>query len=56
LYHTGAGNTVAFADLDSRLAVAICHNRMFGALPIDQHPWTGLAEAVRAAVREQVAG
>ena len=46
LYHTGAGGTIAFADLDRRIAVAICHNRMFGSLPIGQHPWVDVAAAV----------
>jgi hypothetical protein len=26
----------------------ITHNRMFGALPDDEHPFIGLADAVRA--------
>ena len=54
LYQTGAGGSVAFADLDQRLSVAICHNRMFGALPPDRHPWVDLADAVRDVVREHV--
>jgi CubicO group peptidase (beta-lactamase class C family) len=51
LYHTGAGNTMAFADLDRRMAVAICHNRMFGA--IEKHPFVGLADAVRDVVDDR---
>ena len=27
--HPGAGGSIAWADPDKRLAVAICHNRMF---------------------------
>jgi CubicO group peptidase (beta-lactamase class C family) len=51
LYHTGAGGTIAFADLEQRLAVAICHNRMFGKLPVAVHPWVAVADAVRDAAR-----
>ena len=40
LSHTAAGGTIAWADVDSGLAVAFCHNRMGGrGLP-------ALAEAV----------
>ena len=28
LYHPGAGGSIAWADPDARLAIAICHNRM----------------------------
>ncbi|MCW2801679.1 MAG: beta-lactamase, partial [Aeromicrobium sp.] len=45
----GAGGTVAFANLDLRLSVSICHNRMFDAhpsLPEDRHPFAGIAEAI----------
>ncbi len=50
LYQTGAGGTIAFADLDQRLALAICHNRMFGPPPALSHPWIDLVQAVREAV------
>jgi CubicO group peptidase (beta-lactamase class C family) len=29
--HTGAGGSIAWADPDAQLAVAVCHNRMFNA-------------------------
>jgi CubicO group peptidase (beta-lactamase class C family) len=48
LAHGGAGGSYAWADLDARVAVMITHNRMFGALPDDEHPFIGLADAVRA--------
>lgn len=49
LCHTGAGGTLAWADLDTGLAVAICHNRMFAA--VSEHPFAEIAAGVR-----QVAG
>jgi CubicO group peptidase (beta-lactamase class C family) len=45
LCHPGAGGTIAWAELDRGLSVAICHNRMFGAPQI--HPFTAIADAVR---------
>ena len=48
LAHGGAGGSMAWADLDARVGVMITHNRMFGALSADQHPFVPLAEAVRA--------
>jgi CubicO group peptidase (beta-lactamase class C family) len=47
LAHPGAGGTVAWAEPDSGLTVAVCHDRMFGV--VDEHPFTALAEGVRAA-------
>jgi len=47
----GGGQTVAWADLDSRLSAAICHNRMFSNHPPlsrTEHPFVALADAVRA--------
>jgi CubicO group peptidase (beta-lactamase class C family) len=48
LMHGGAGGSIAWADLDTRLSVAICHNRMFAALPPGGHPFTEIGNAVRA--------
>jgi CubicO group peptidase (beta-lactamase class C family) len=50
LAHGGAGGSIAWADLDTGLAVAITHNRMFGALPPERHPFVELGAAVRALV------
>ena len=49
LCHPGAGGTIAWADLDSGLAVAICHNRMFGVPP--EHPFAAIGDAVRDAAK-----
>ncbi len=49
LCHPGAGGSIGWADPDSGLAVAICHNRMFDfrAAGPDTHPWIPLAQAIR---------
>ncbi|HVW43998.1 MAG TPA: serine hydrolase domain-containing protein [Amycolatopsis sp.] len=48
LAHTGAGGSIAWADLDTGVAVAVCHNRMVGATP--EPLFARLADAVRLAV------
>jgi CubicO group peptidase (beta-lactamase class C family) len=53
LAHGGAGGSIGWADLDSGLAVAITHNRMFGAVAPGQHPFQPLADAVREIAAEQ---
>ena len=53
LASNGAGGSIAWADPDARLAVAICHNRMFRInppLPPDEHPFTALGELARSLV------
>jgi CubicO group peptidase (beta-lactamase class C family) len=45
LAHPGAGSTIAWADLDSGLAGAITHNRMFSGL--DPAPFAAIGEALR---------
>lgn len=47
LGHGGAGGSAGWADLDTHVAVMINHNRMFGALPNDRHPFIQLADAIR---------
>lgn len=51
LWNHGGGGTYAWADLDRRLAVAICHNSLF-ALPAkpEDHPFAPLAGVIRAAL------
>ncbi|HET6509954.1 MAG TPA: serine hydrolase domain-containing protein [Baekduia sp.] len=47
----GAGGSLGWADVESGLAVAICHNRMFTNHPVrdeDEHPMTAIGNAVRA--------
>jgi CubicO group peptidase (beta-lactamase class C family) len=47
--HMGAGGSIAWADLEGRFSVAICHNRMFTANPDrpDAHPFARIGDAVR---------
>jgi CubicO group peptidase (beta-lactamase class C family) len=52
LCHPGAGGAIGWADLDTGLAVAICHDRMFGAPP--EHPFAAIADAVRDAAASPV--
>jgi CubicO group peptidase (beta-lactamase class C family) len=44
----GRGGAVAWADLDTGLSAAICHNRLFGAVPPELHPLAPIGAAVRA--------
>jgi CubicO group peptidase (beta-lactamase class C family) len=48
----GAGGAVSWADLDTGLAVSICHNRMFSLAPGAEHPLAPLGEAVREVARD----
>ena len=51
LCQPGGGQSIAWADLDRRLSVAICHNRMFGNIPPREpaaHPLYAIGEAIRA--------
>ncbi|KAB2812638.1 beta-lactamase family protein [Pimelobacter simplex] len=53
LQHPGAGGSIAWAELDTGLAVAICHNRMHaGPFAPEVHPFVPLAEAVREHVKQ----
>ena len=49
LCHAGLGGSAGFADLDSGLAVSICHNRLFSGFKATSadHPFVPLARAVR---------
>jgi CubicO group peptidase (beta-lactamase class C family) len=51
LCHTGSGGSIGWADLDRRLAVAICHNRMFAAEP--EPPFGAVGDAIREFARVQ---
>jgi len=48
LCHPGAGGSIGWADPDSRLAVAICHNRMLQPMRREDDPLLPIAQALRA--------
>ena len=50
LCHPGMGGSIGWADPDSKLAVAFCHNRMFDTIEIDQDSRTMIGDAIRAAL------
>jgi CubicO group peptidase (beta-lactamase class C family) len=51
--HHGAGGSLAWAELDTRLAVSICHNRMHDPVPFAEHPFEPITTAIRAVARER---
>ncbi|MCZ6729805.1 MAG: serine hydrolase [SAR324 cluster bacterium] len=48
--HPGAGGSIGWADPDTRLAVAITHNRMFRATTPEENPFVPIGEAVSKAL------
>jgi CubicO group peptidase (beta-lactamase class C family) len=48
--HPGAGNSIAWADPETKLAVAICHNRMFDPRSPEEDPILPIANAIREAL------
>lgn len=50
LCHPGMGGSIGWADPDSRLAVAFCHNRMFDTVDIAQDSRTMIGDAIRASL------
>ena len=48
--HPGAGGSIGWADPDTRLAVAMTHNRMFRATTPEENPFVPIGEAVRKAL------
>lgn len=48
LCHPGMGGSIGWADPDSRLAVAFCHNRMFDTVDIAEDSRTMIGDAIRA--------
>jgi len=48
--HPGAGGSIGWADPDARLAVAMCHNRMFDAPTPAGNPFVPIGNAVREAL------
>ncbi len=47
LCHPGQGGSIGWADPDTGLAVAICHNRLFNAATAEEDPILPIANAVR---------
>ena len=45
--HPGQGNSIGWADPDTGLAVAICHNRLFNASTPEEDPLLPIANALR---------
>nr|WP_240950280.1 beta-lactamase family protein [Novosphingobium sp. ERN07] len=50
LWHPGAGGSLGWADTEQRLAVAVCHNRMFNAQRPEDDPILPITRAVVAAL------
>ena len=51
VYHAGSGGSIAWADLDTNLAVVILHNRKTSQpWDLQSHPFGPIAEAVRTVV------
>jgi len=50
LSHPGAGGSIGWADPDARLAVGICHNRMFDAQTPQDNPLQPIGDAIRNAL------
>ena len=48
--HPGAGNSIGWADLQTGLAVAICHNRMFNPPTVDADPLLPIARSLKTAL------
>lgn len=48
LGHPGVGGAIAWAELDTGLSAAICHDRMFAA--VTEHPFAAVGEAIHAAL------
>jgi CubicO group peptidase (beta-lactamase class C family) len=49
--HPGQGGSIGWADPDSQLAVAICHNRLFNPTTREDDAILTIAEAVRTALK-----
>lgn len=50
LCHPGMGGSIGWADPDLKLAVAMCHNRMFDTVDIGEDSRTIIGDAIRAAL------
>lgn len=55
IHHPGAGGSLSWAELDTGLAVSICHNRLHeGPFAPGAHPFVPIADAVRAVAAERL--
>ncbi|MGF6640477.1 serine hydrolase domain-containing protein [Paraburkholderia sp. MM6662-R1] len=50
LCHPGQGNSIGWADPDTGLAVAICHNKLFNPATPEEDPLLPIAAAIRDAL------
>lgn len=50
LCHPGQGNSIGWADPDTGLAVAICHNKLFNPATREEDPLMPVAAAIRQAL------
>lgn len=50
LCHPGMGGSGAWADPDTKVAVAFCHNRMFDTIDINEDSRTIIGDVIRAAL------
>jgi CubicO group peptidase (beta-lactamase class C family) len=50
LCHPGQGGSIGWADPQTKLAVAICHNKLFNAHSVETDPILPIANAVREAL------
>lgn len=50
LCHPGMGGSIGWADPDTKVAVAFCHNRMFDTIEIAEDSRTIIGDAIRAAL------
>jgi CubicO group peptidase (beta-lactamase class C family) len=50
LCHPGQGNSIGWADPDTGLAVAICHNKLFNPATPEEDPLLPIAVAIREAL------
>ena len=51
LCHPGQGNSIGWADPDTGLAVAICHNKLFNPTSWEEDPLLPIALAIREALQ-----
>jgi CubicO group peptidase (beta-lactamase class C family) len=48
LCHPGMGGSIGWADLETGLAVAFCHNRMFDTVEVEEDSRTLIGDIIRA--------